>query len=445
MSNPAVCFLATTSFRGVSFRIEDNLGESIHIHYGMIRIVLSIDEFFLLASSIRVAAEQLLELNGIVWDNFDAESLKYEWVDEYTKLASKKCKSVKLDSLFMKESYIQNRSIKRVIPLQESGYVRLLQGDTTDIDYYSEPGKYELSRKEKVEAIGKIIDHEGYPFEQKRILVNQEGYILDGIKRASYLYYKYGGEEKVLVDEISLQGLDSVEIRRNIAEQQIDRWLADRGSLNCQTNTNDTPHIRITMGDIIKRLKDNNVDFFVVDREKVIEHKNLVSSVIVVEEQKFDLVQEIFSSYKADAHPYEGYGYLYGLKKPLAIEMIKGMVLIYDKPACKSRFEKELLPMDQHVNELCWKHIIWNDERECYQLDSEMLTFWAVIDSILEFNRFSPRDISLIEKYSEIFEKDEYIEALEKEFFRYTPNLITYLLSRQYSRVLEMYEKFSDY
>lgn len=447
MSNPAVCFLSTSELDGISFRIEDNLGESIHIHYGLIRIALSIDEFFLFADSIKNAAKQLFELNGFIWEDFDAESFKYEWIKYYTGIKSINCVTVRLDSLFMKESYTKKRDIKRIIPLCESGYVRLLEGDRSDIDYYSQIGKYEPSRKEKIEAIGKIIDGVGYPFDHKKILINQDGYILDGIKRASYLYYKFGGKKEIIVNKMDLPEMVSIQTRREEAEQEITKWMSEQEKQKRDKSSNRLGHsaIQITVEEIIKKIKDSGADFFVVKKEKMIEGKNLVNGMIIVQEPKFDDVKKMFYDFQPNIHPYEGYRYLYALKKPFAVETVRGTILIFDRPACKSRFEKELLPMDQYVNELCWKHLIWNEEWKCSQLDLKMLTFWAVLDALLEARQFRASDIKLIEENQDIFEKEEYTRAFEKEFFRYAPSLINFLLSGRYDEALAMYEQFSDY
>ena len=49
MSNPAVITLASLNGRNNTFKrfqIEDNIGESIHLHVDNMRIDLSVNEFF---------------------------------------------------------------------------------------------------------------------------------------------------------------------------------------------------------------------------------------------------------------------------------------------------------------------------------------------------------------------------------------------------------------
>ena len=80
MSNPSVCFLSFAIIDGVNFRIEDNLGEAIHIHIGKLRKALSIEDYFLFAESVMRATKELFQIRGIELENLDMESLKGEWL-----------------------------------------------------------------------------------------------------------------------------------------------------------------------------------------------------------------------------------------------------------------------------------------------------------------------------------------------------------------------------
>ena len=74
MSNPGVIVLATTkknilqrilnrnSFR--RFQVEDNIGEAIHIHLDDFRIELSINDFFELCDGLKVALNELVNIEN---------------------------------------------------------------------------------------------------------------------------------------------------------------------------------------------------------------------------------------------------------------------------------------------------------------------------------------------------------------------------------------------
>lgn len=59
MSNPGVLELLKMDLDNNSFRIEDNIGEAIHIHYGAMRIDLSVTEFYQLAEYMSEAIKDL--------------------------------------------------------------------------------------------------------------------------------------------------------------------------------------------------------------------------------------------------------------------------------------------------------------------------------------------------------------------------------------------------
>ena len=60
MSNPAVFELNKTIIKNNIFTIEDNIGEAIHFHIGLVRFDLSIKEFNNISSKlINILNEQL--------------------------------------------------------------------------------------------------------------------------------------------------------------------------------------------------------------------------------------------------------------------------------------------------------------------------------------------------------------------------------------------------
>ena len=80
MSNPAVYLLAETTIQGKRIQIEDNLGESIHVHIGEFRITFSVAEFLEAAESILNAADQILQLKDLSLYKFDLSSLDWDWL-----------------------------------------------------------------------------------------------------------------------------------------------------------------------------------------------------------------------------------------------------------------------------------------------------------------------------------------------------------------------------
>lgn len=370
MSNPSVCFLASTQVGGMHFGIEDNLGEAIHIHFGRFRLALTIEEFFVLAKGIMEAARQLFRMRGFELESFDAEALKGDWLRSYGNIVFVQTDHVKLDSLYMKESYVKNRAIKRIIPLCESGYIKVLRGDKSDIGYYEEPGRMEPSRKQKLDYIREKIESEGYPWEEKRILADQEGYIYDGVKRASCLYALYGGEKQIPVQRICLPREKKLKELSEEAEKAVKVWNEkhsdgkSRGStekLYISERKRSTE--RIELKQLVKRLRETEIPFFLIKRHKKDPYGKLIAiAMVIVQEGSLSAVRDKLNVRAEEASPYDDYEFLYTAPKPLYCITKDGPVLLFDRLCCKNRYEKYMLPADRYVLEKSWKHLSWNKE-----------------------------------------------------------------------------------
>ena len=76
MSNPGVITLTEKEISASkSFRVEDNLGESIHFHYNDIRIDLTIKELLYIASVCDETIYELVSAENFNLDNFDGDFL----------------------------------------------------------------------------------------------------------------------------------------------------------------------------------------------------------------------------------------------------------------------------------------------------------------------------------------------------------------------------------
>ena len=72
MSNPGVLTLTKIDISPLrAFRVEDNLGESIHFHYNDIRIDLTIKELLHIAEKCDEAIYDLVKVDGFDLDSFD--------------------------------------------------------------------------------------------------------------------------------------------------------------------------------------------------------------------------------------------------------------------------------------------------------------------------------------------------------------------------------------
>lgn len=102
MSNPSVIVLSRR-FNGQNIIIEDNIGESIHIHYGSFRLSLTIDQFKLLTLRLR---NTLDELNINCWANISSYDPTFllELNDSIFKIKCIKREMINIDDI----SFIEN-------------------------------------------------------------------------------------------------------------------------------------------------------------------------------------------------------------------------------------------------------------------------------------------------------------------------------------------------
>jgi hypothetical protein len=76
VSNPGVIYLVEKRLSdGTGFRVEDNLGESIHLHYSRFRVDLSIKQFLYLAKTIEESVNILLSQTGFRLEDYDINFL----------------------------------------------------------------------------------------------------------------------------------------------------------------------------------------------------------------------------------------------------------------------------------------------------------------------------------------------------------------------------------
>lgn len=446
MSNPSVCFLSSVVIDGMNFRIEDNLGEAIHIHIGKLRITLSVKDYFIFAESVLRAAKELFHIRGVALEKLSAESLKGEWLPYYDKIESVQVEYAELESLYMKESYVGNRAIKRIISLKESGYIKVLKGDRSDIEYYEEPGKLQPSRKQKLDFINQRIEKEGYPWNDDLIFVNQEGYIYDGIKRASCLYALYGGKKKIPVLRICYFGEKSIDEQRKMAEDKVHMWNKTHVDNENIQRYEIRDEKRVQLKQIIKELNRMNIPFFLIKKEKRnIKGELLAHATIITKEGWLNVIKENLTMPYQNVTPYDDYQFLYTASKPLYYLTVDGPILICDRLCCKSKFEKYILPMDRYIIKESWKNIEWNEKWKCYYATSKIYILMILMDALLECECFKQTDIDFIESHKELLHQQDFKTMVEKEFYHYASQLIEYLLSYQYDRAISMYEKFAEY
>ena len=193
MSNPAVIVLAeTTSNYGNSFRIEDNIGESIHLHYGTMRLDLTIREFLKLSMLIEESLLGLIQVEGFNLKEFDVRFLS-TLGHAICDLESVKTESVLLSSL---EVYTNCWLGKCVARLPKSFMYRALLGDMKEYAKYPQTNDFGEENIDRLSAVLKEIQRDGYGASGRYIvLFNDQNLIRDGQHRAAAAFYLEGDRE----------------------------------------------------------------------------------------------------------------------------------------------------------------------------------------------------------------------------------------------------------
>ncbi|HID34219.1 MAG TPA: hypothetical protein EYP25_06545 [Anaerolineae bacterium] len=204
MSNPGVITLVNENSRKGKFKrfvIEDNIGESIHLHIDNIRIDFTIKEFLDFSSMIRKSLEELDFLKGYKLENFDEYFLK-ECANLLPNLNNITIEEISLSKLkcIVYSKYKTDLILMKVVPIYETPAYKYLQGDKKDFLEYQQFNYFNVDNEKRLLKILKSVKINKYPYKDKYIvLFNDQDIIRDGQHRAAVLAYLYGLDTKIKV------------------------------------------------------------------------------------------------------------------------------------------------------------------------------------------------------------------------------------------------------
>lgn len=441
MSNPSVCSLASVNIAGNQFRVEDNLGEAIHIHYGRLRLSLSISDYFKVTDQIISIVEMLCSEESISIKNLDEESIKSDLLDDYKNIQSIKETEMELDSLFMRESFIMDRSIKRIIPLKESGYIKLLRGESDDELYYREKGKIEPSRYEKIMWIVKQYNIKDSTIHGKKIVVDRDGFIIDGIKRASALYYMYGGNTRIPVIMVDRRKKTDLNTAIILGEEKVREWLKQNGKV-IVGSSNEVIEFKKLI-DVLNELDEME---YIVEREKKIPNDNRsVRYTIKIKGNSSTELNELLRPFMIANSPYDKYRFIYSANRPVLLRTDNGIVIVTKDICCKTKYEDYYLPLDKNVLCIFKRHTRYCPHLNYYKTDELVKIFLIILDGLLEKDGYSTKDKEYIAKHKRLLEEKDLYMMLEKELYSYADSLLNYIRDGQYDTAISMYEKWNNY
>lgn len=211
MSNPGVIKLAEITTKQHTFRVEDNIGEAIHLHFDNIRLDLSVNEYRNLVSQVRSLLENMIQLPGFklkyIEPLFFMEMGKH-WPYLYKSFFEEKyLNDILVDTyVFDEETQMEQNAFR---PLSESRVVKYLQGNRSENDKRSQTNLIGQSNSERVEDMLRLMRRADYPIDDKYLVItNLSPGIYDGQHRAACMYYLYGNIKVKVLHLLFSDGLD---------------------------------------------------------------------------------------------------------------------------------------------------------------------------------------------------------------------------------------------
>lgn len=211
MSNPAVITLADASDKKAKFKrfvIEDNIGESIHLHIDNMRVDLTIKEFLEFSQMIRDSLKDLDFLKSYKLENFDDHFLKQcsDFLPHLSKIVIEEIELSKLKCI-VHSNYRSDLNLMKLVSVDKVYAYKFLQGEKEEFLKYSQFNYFGMNNEKRLMETLESIKKNGYPFQdQYLVLFNGEHTIRDGQHRAAILAYLYGLDKKVKIMRFHFDG-----------------------------------------------------------------------------------------------------------------------------------------------------------------------------------------------------------------------------------------------
>lgn len=185
MSNPAVTILSSCTLSNkVNFRVEDNIGECIHLHLANLRFDLTINEVLKLYEQLELIASDLIDVEGFNIKDYNIDFLAAIG-DKLSFLKKVEKEIVELETL---EVYNYKLGIPRIVKMNQSMMLKALNGNAQEYNRYTQKNEINETNLERLKRVKEFVANT--PLESLRPIVvfNDQNFIRDGQHRASILY-----------------------------------------------------------------------------------------------------------------------------------------------------------------------------------------------------------------------------------------------------------------
>lgn len=438
MSNPAVFLLAETKIQGKNIRIEDNLGEAIHIHIGEFRFSLSVDEFMKISSRFLEGVDGILKTNNLSLDMFDESALDWGWLARYSEIEKVEKSTVMLGDLFTIKGVEDCPGFTRIVPLSEAPKLKELNRAENK---YGE-------NNDRLYSVMEKIKEEGYPFDNKLIMVNQYNQIYDGDHRAACLMNLYGPQKEIPVIQIYFSNEKTIEEQKEREEKAIRKYKEDKAAKdNEKKQWSEEPNILdISFKDFAQSLKRYDIDFYVINCAlKNQENKLVADKVIIIRQDKMiDLCRKFQVSYFGKNY-YRYYKFLYSMQRGVSIKLNDCAVMVFDRLCCKSKFEDAFIPLDKVIQKYAWGERVYDTENSLYAAGNMTTLIYRLVNGVFNKSQFDEEDIAYIQRHSEPLQRVEMKRLLQSVFFSYTDKFLDLIIKNDYEMAIAEHVKNMDY
>lgn len=189
MSNPAVIKLASGKVGKSKVWLDDNYGESIHLHIDDMRIDLTVKEFSTLYLDLCDILNNLVSVDNLDFRTIDPTFLSTMLWKELPNIVSAKVDTVHLADLL---APFHNKVYK----LEDSVGVRALKGNSISGSDKRKSNLISQTEQERMTELLESVRKHSYPYNnQYIILYGDDNIIRDGQHRASCLYHLEGNRE----------------------------------------------------------------------------------------------------------------------------------------------------------------------------------------------------------------------------------------------------------
>ncbi len=203
MSNPAVITLSKNIFsfkekivkklfsknKRPTIKVEDNIGESIHIHYDQIRIDLTIREFEVLCKNIEaMIVGYLHEINPEL--NKIPISFLVQISSNINKIKEIRKEKRRLSDLKIIENIDHLTMTSKLVKLKESMIVKALNGEPGEYYNYKQRDDFFESNEVKLSNLNESIVKNGFKTDISSVVVfsSDPNIIRDGQHRCAIMY-----------------------------------------------------------------------------------------------------------------------------------------------------------------------------------------------------------------------------------------------------------------